>query len=149
TFVDDTETPVSAFLKLRDGGPCFLLESAEQGGRLGRHSFLGFSPHLSIRWGGGEPLGDPNPDPLGLPDLALMVCELIVAFDHHKHEVSIIALAFSGEDGIDLAYERAVGLIDSVRERLRGAIPGRGRSRGSGARDGSVEWESNLTREQF
>jgi anthranilate synthase component 1 len=78
-----------------------------------------------------------------------MVCELIVAFDHHKHEVSIIALAFSGEDGIDLAYERAVGLIDSARERLRGAIPGRGRSRGSGARDGSVEWESNLTREQF
>jgi anthranilate synthase component 1 len=210
TFVDDTETPVSAFLKLRDGGPCFLLESAEQGGRLGRHSFLGFSPHLSIRWGGGElleweggaataaeptrrspapdpygavaaalgrfeladadelpfaggavglfgydlvrtvePLGDPNPDPLGLPDLALMVCELIVAFDHHKHEVSIIALAFSGEDGIDLAYERAVGLIDSARERLRGAIPGPGRSRGSGARDGSVEWESNLTREQF
>ena len=33
-FVEDTETPVSAFLKLRagepDGAPCFLLESAEQ-----------------------------------------------------------------------------------------------------------------------
>jgi anthranilate synthase component 1 len=28
SFVDDCETPVSAFLKLRDGGPCFLLESA-------------------------------------------------------------------------------------------------------------------------
>ena len=28
TFVDDCETPVSAFLKLRDAGPCFLLESA-------------------------------------------------------------------------------------------------------------------------
>ena len=40
TFVDDCETPVSAFLKLRDGGPSFLLESAEQG-RLGRYSFLG------------------------------------------------------------------------------------------------------------
>ena len=50
TFVEDTETPVSAFLKLRDEGPCFLLESAEQGGRLGRYSFLGFSPHLLLRW---------------------------------------------------------------------------------------------------
>jgi len=78
-----------------------------------------------------------------------MVCELIVAFDHHKHEVSIIALAFRGEDGIEPAYDRAIGLIDSARERLRGAIPGRGRNQPAGSRNGSVEWESNLTREQF
>src|SRR5919201_5573211 len=57
TFVDDTETPVSAFLKLRDSGPCFLLESAEQG-RLGRYSFLGVRPREVLRWS----LGD-SPDP--------------------------------------------------------------------------------------
>src|SRR5438105_14118466 len=51
-FVADTETPVSAFLKLRDAGPAFLLESAEQG-RLGRYSFLGFRPHATLRWAGG------------------------------------------------------------------------------------------------
>jgi anthranilate synthase component 1 len=208
TVVDDTETPVSTFLKLRDEGPCFLLESAEQGGRLGRYSFLGFRPHLELRWHDGEllewlagndtgtapdrrtpapdpygavaaaldrfrladaeeapfaggavglfgydlvrtvePLGEPNPDPLGLPDLALMVCELIVAFDHHRHEVSIIALAFTEDDRVEPAYERARGLIDVARERLRGAIPG-GRS-SAGDRDGEVEWTSNLTREQF
>src|ERR671911_411773 len=32
-FVDDCETPVSALLKLRGEGPCFLLESAERGRR--------------------------------------------------------------------------------------------------------------------
>src|SRR5918995_6109218 len=53
SFVDDCETPVSAFLKLRDGGPCFLLESAEQG-RLGRYSFLGFSPRAMLRYASGE-----------------------------------------------------------------------------------------------
>src|SRR5689334_8191656 len=53
TFVDDCETPVSAFLKLRDGGPCFLLESAEQG-RLGRYSFLGFRPRAMLRYADGE-----------------------------------------------------------------------------------------------
>src|SRR5215212_2687941 len=53
TFVDDCETPVSAFLKLRDGGPCFLLESAEQG-RLGRYSFLGFRPRALLRYADGE-----------------------------------------------------------------------------------------------
>src|SRR2546421_462528 len=47
SFVDDCETPVSAFLKLRTDAPCFLLESAEQG-RLGRYSFLGFSPRAIL-----------------------------------------------------------------------------------------------------
>ena len=42
TFIADCETPVSAYLKLRGDGPSFLLESAEQGQRVGRWSFLGF-----------------------------------------------------------------------------------------------------------
>ncbi len=44
TFIADCETPVSAYLKLRGDGPSFLLESAEQGQRFGRWSFLGFRP---------------------------------------------------------------------------------------------------------
>ena len=51
-FVEDCETPVSAFLKLRGDGPAFLLESAEQG-RLGRWSFLGFRPRAILRWAEG------------------------------------------------------------------------------------------------
>ncbi|HUF14002.1 MAG TPA: anthranilate synthase component I family protein [Longimicrobiales bacterium] len=45
----DTETPVSAFLKLRRGGMAFLLESAEQDGRLGRYSFIGVGPDAVLR----------------------------------------------------------------------------------------------------
>src|SRR3954454_4372183 len=56
-FVDDCETPVSAFLKLRDGeppgAPCFLLESAEQG-QVGRYSFVGIRPRSTLRWSDGE-----------------------------------------------------------------------------------------------
>ena len=48
-FLDDTETPVSAFLKLRQPAGCFLLESAEQGLRFGRYSFLGIKAWESIR----------------------------------------------------------------------------------------------------
>ena len=48
-LVADLETPVSAYLKLRGDGPSFLLESAEQGQRFGRWSFLGFSPRTVIR----------------------------------------------------------------------------------------------------
>ena len=58
TFIADTETPVSAFLKLRGDGPAFLLESAEQGQRVGRWSFIGFEPRKVVRWSladGGDP----------------------------------------------------------------------------------------------
>jgi anthranilate synthase component 1 len=46
--VADTETPVSAFLKLKTDGYAFLLESAENGERFGRYSFLGTDPSLII-----------------------------------------------------------------------------------------------------
>ncbi|MEQ9093812.1 MAG: anthranilate synthase component I [Miltoncostaeaceae bacterium] len=52
TWIADCETPVSAFLKLRDGGPAFLLESVEQG-RLGRHSMIGVRPQAVIRGAAG------------------------------------------------------------------------------------------------
>jgi anthranilate synthase component I len=41
----DTETPVSALMKLRAKPHCFLLESVEGGEKWGRYTFLGFDPH--------------------------------------------------------------------------------------------------------
>ncbi len=60
-FIDDCETPVSAFLKLRELAPeepAFLLESAEQGQRFGRYSFIGLRPREVLRWSLGDG-GDP------------------------------------------------------------------------------------------
>jgi anthranilate synthase component 1 len=45
----DLDTPVSAYLKLRDMKPRFLLESVEGGERLARYSFLGFGDASEIR----------------------------------------------------------------------------------------------------
>jgi anthranilate synthase component I len=166
TFLEDCETPVSAFLKLRGAGPAFLLESAEQGQRVGRWSFIGYRPRRMLRWtladggdpyalaaaeverhrqaplpglppfaGGAvgffgydcvraiEPLGAPNPDELGLPDLALMLTDALVAFDHLKHTVTILANAYVEEEGIEAGYERARAVIAEVRERLAGPLP--------------------------
>ena len=65
-----------------------------------------------------EPLGPPNPDPLGLPDMSLMICELMLAFDHLRHEVSVIGYAFCDSDeGVDAAYDRALGVIEEARRR--------------------------------
>jgi len=49
TLNADTETPVSAFLKMTEGPYRFLLESMEGGEKWGRYSFLGSEPHLVIR----------------------------------------------------------------------------------------------------
>jgi anthranilate synthase component 1 len=240
-FIDDLETPVSAFLKLRGDGPAFLLESAEQG-RLGRWSFLGFMPRSVLRWSDGslsewagdlaaesgagaapdrvtdaadpyaaaaeylgryeiaepdqlppfaggavgffgydlvrtvEPLGEPNPDPVGLPDMALMITDVLVAFDHQRHEVTLIANAFVEDGGIEAAYARAVQAIIEVRERLRDPVPTPRDARASAPEPGmpggtaedmpvdgegeemavdgegvnrSVNFESNMTRDEF
>jgi anthranilate synthase component I len=167
TFIADCETPVSAYLKLRGGGPSFLLESAEQGQRVGRWSFLGFRPRATIRmslgdhpdpyaavaeelgryriapleglppFAGGavgmfgydlvrsaEPsVGEPNPDATGIPDLALMVTDVLVAFDHLRHEVTVLANVLAEGDDLEHAYGEAAGAIAEVKERLAGPVP--------------------------
>ncbi len=179
SFIEDSETPVSAFLKLRGGGPSFLLESAEQGNRFGRWSFIGLKPRAIITLEGGElkvggeltefddpyravardlekyvpadlpelelppftggavglfgydlvryvepVLGEPNPDPVGLPDMALTITGALVAFDHFKHRVTIIANVFVDE-GTDIAaaYGEAGATIAEIRDRLKGPVP--------------------------
>ena len=47
-FLADTETPVSAYLKLRDGSHSYLLESADGGKHWGRYSFIGCKPYLTV-----------------------------------------------------------------------------------------------------
>ena len=45
----DLDTPVSAYLKLKELKPRYLLESVEGGERLARYSFLGFGDALDLR----------------------------------------------------------------------------------------------------
>jgi anthranilate synthase component 1 len=215
-FVADCETPVSAFLKLRGEGPAFLLESAEQGGRMGRYSFLGFRPRAVLRWSDGvlaewsgeelsraaeggswdqpsatseardpyaavsgylgrhrlaavdglppfaggavgifgydlvrtvEELGEPNPDPLGLPDMALIVTETLLAFDHLRHELTILSHAFVDDGEVDAPYARAIETIEEVRRRLGEPAPGPGPA--PPAHPAPVEFESNMSQEEF
>src|SRR6266487_4504076 len=78
-FVDDCETPVSAFLKLRGDGPCFLLESAEQG-QVGRWSFLGFRPRAVLRWSDDGVLSESGGEEREAPDPYAAVAEYLSSF---------------------------------------------------------------------
>ena len=187
TFVEDCETPVSVFLKLRTKGePAFLLESAEQG-RVGRYSFIGFRPRKVLRWSLGdegdpyalaaselarfnpaplngsppfaggavgvfaydlvrtvESLGEPGPDPLGLPDLALMLSDALVVFDHLGRTITVLANAYADDD-LDASYREALGTIADVRARLREPVR---RSRLSEPRS-VTSFESNMSPDRF
>ncbi|MEA2168526.1 MAG: anthranilate synthase component [Solirubrobacteraceae bacterium] len=187
TVIEDTETPVSAFLKLRgQGGPSFLLESAEQGQRVGRWSFIGYKPRSVLRWSltdGGDPyalaqaevdrhrqavrpglppfaggavgffgydcvravenIPGPNPDTIGLPDMALMLSDVIVAFDHLKHTTTVLANVDA--DDVDASYARAVAAIEEVRATLAGPLP---KVDPPGART-APDFQSNMPRETF
>jgi anthranilate synthase component I len=194
SFIDDTETPVSAFLKLRGrepSSPSFLLESAERGQQVGRYSFIGVRPRKVVRWSLGdepadpyalaadevarhrqapwpemppfaggavgyfgydlvrtvEPLGDPNPDPIGLPDMALMLSDVLVVFDHLKHTISVLVNVYAegGDDDLEESYADALATIRRARELLAGPVP---RTPPTPPRP-RPEFSPNMPREQF
>ncbi len=53
-FLADTETPVSAYLKIKDKSYSYLLESADGGERWGRYSFIGYKPYIVVSARGRE-----------------------------------------------------------------------------------------------
>ena len=93
-----------------------------------------------------EPLAEPNPDPIGLPDMALMVSDVLVAFDHMRHELTLMAYAIADDESdLEAAYASAVETLTELRERLRGPVP-RPAVTGNGE---TARFESNMTREEF
>lgn len=182
SFISDLETPVSAFLKLGAAGNSFLLESAEQGERIGRYSFLGCEPRATVSFRDGEltvregdeetvvatddPFGaieeylaryrtpqieDLPPfiggavglfgydlvrweeqlppvkaDPIGLPDMAFMISDSIVIFDHLKHTILLLANVLVEEGAsVDDAYESACGRVRQLKQLIAEPLPRR------------------------
>jgi anthranilate synthase component 1 len=173
----DFETPLSAFLKLRDSRHSFLLESAESTEKAGRWSIVGSQPRavfeargkdITVREGsktrtytadddvlaaleremapyrpvthgalplfsGGmvgylsydavrqfEPtLGDPPPDPLGIPDALFVLADTLLVFDHRLRRLLVIANAFVNEAATPQdAHAEACGKIAAIVEIL-------------------------------
>ena len=190
TYLDDLETPVSAFLKLRPAAGCFVLESKEQGQQFSRYSFLGVVNRetitlrgdalvvtpgegradagrrsfgercFSLAAEGGDPfaflarhvpqgevaplaelppfvggavgffgydavryvedLPASPPDDLGLPDMAFVVPEVVMAFDHLRHTVTLSTTIHRDEEpDLDAAYAAASARLAGVRHLLR------------------------------
>jgi anthranilate synthase component 1 len=208
SFFSDLETPVSAFLKLGTPRRAFLLESAEQGQRLGRYSFLGIGARAVVDYRDGlltverngarresrcadpfaaaadlvarshpAPAGElpalagalvgyfaydlvrhlerlpvAPPDDLGLPEMAFLLADTVLVFDHLKHAITIVATAVRDDGapagrGIDEPYRQAMARIVDVRARLAAALPAASQTAPDSAPTGAVS--SSVSRADF
>jgi anthranilate synthase component 1 len=202
SFISDLETPVSAFLKLGLRENSFLLESAEQGERIGRYSFLGCDPRALVVFKDGEltireseeetmvatddPFGaieaylsryrapeleelppfiggavgffgydlvrwveelpPPNQDQLGLPDMAFMVSDSIIIFDHLRHTIVLLANAFIEDGGdVEKAYQAAADRVRALKRLMDQPLP----SPRKHARHPAAKPASNFERSEF
>ncbi|HET8667050.1 MAG TPA: chorismate-binding protein, partial [Terriglobales bacterium] len=170
----DLLTPVSAFLAIAAGEPnSFLLESVEGGEKVGRYTFLGARPYMTVIAGGNEVVihrgkervrGNGNlfdtvrrlmqqhrvatlpglppftagsvgfcsydmvrtlehlpseaTDDLGTPDCVLMFFDRMLAFDHVRHQIHIIAAADVTQGSPRKAYDRALKDIEQLEKKL-------------------------------
>ena len=197
----DLETPVSVYLKLRNGGQSFLLESVEKGEQMGRYSFIGVHPPMTVTahgdqvivgGAGGATLDKRQADPLDVvkelmsgrtavhqpglplftggvvgyfgydlvrfmerlpataervvdvPDMLMMFADNIVAFDHLRHKLIIMA-QMRIEQNLIAAYADAIAriakIIADIRKPLTPPLPKECVSQ--------EPWRSNFTTDEF
>lgn len=83
-------------------------------------------------------------DELDVPDVAFMLIDTLVIFDHAKHQLMVLANAHNTGDP-DAAYDDALRRIDTIVDALRQPLPPIEASRGGS----SDEVQSNMTQAQF
>jgi anthranilate synthase component 1 len=103
-----------------------------------------------------EPLPDAPPDDLGLPEMAFLLADTVLVFDHLKHVITIVANAFVDGRDVDGPYERAVARIADVREKLAAPLPAGAAGRMVGGAEGGAAAggparpvTSSMTRERY
>jgi len=201
----DLLTPVSAYLAIAKGEPnAFLLESVEQGERIGRYTFLGARPYMQVEargreitvrkqrreekrtgnifdllkellrshrpatvsgappFTGGavgyfsydvvrelERIGEHAHDDLHMPDCSLMFFDRLLAFDHVRHQIHIVAMADVSGESPRKAYERARRDIAAIERKLARGFGRLSLARLGGASSGKLKVHAGTSRKKY
>jgi anthranilate synthase component 1 len=70
-----------------------------------------------------EDLPGAPPDDLGLPEMAFLLADTVLVFDHLKHTITVVANAFVEGRDVDGPYQRAVARIAAVKQKLQAPLP--------------------------
>jgi len=178
SVIADLLTPVSAFLAVAGNEPnAFLLESVERGEQVGRYTFLGARPYMTVEASGQkvtiqrgriretqrgnaleilkellrrhrpaqvaglppftagavgycsydmvrqlENIGEQARDDLRLPDCHMMFFDRLLAFDHVRRQIDIMAMADVSRESPRKAYDRAVADINKLEKKLAAGL---------------------------
>jgi anthranilate synthase component 1 len=106
---------------------------------------VGYMGYDAVRWF--ERIPDSNPDDLQMDDGVMMFFSRLMAFDHVRHQIHLIANVFTEgrTGGLEGEYRKAIDDIEAMEARLEDPIETL--PRGSEANVGSVR--SNLKKEMF
>ncbi|MEM7236030.1 MAG: chorismate-binding protein, partial [Planctomycetota bacterium] len=116
---------------------------------------VGYIGYDAVRWI--ERLPDRHPRETDLPDAELYFYDTLVAFDHAKHRLVLIANAHvpesADDSGLRAAYDDAQRRLDQLEEALCQPAPGEGwiRSLSPLAPDGGIAsgMDSNMSKDEF
>src|SRR5690606_31789807 len=107
---------------------------------------VGYFGYDSVRYVERKLAQCPNPDPLGTPDILLMVSDSVVVFDNLAGKLHCIVLVDPAEAD---AYEAGMARLQALRERLRQPIAPRLGLDFDKAGGPEPEFRSSFSRESF
>jgi anthranilate synthase component 1 len=109
---------------------------------------VGYFSYDAVRqW---EKIGDHAGDDLSLPDCELMFFDRLLAFDHLRHQIHIVAAADVSKESPRAAYDRAIRDIAALEKKLAAGLrPAMWRKTDKGAAAGKLKIHAATTRAKF
>ena len=106
---------------------------------------VGYFSYDAVRWF--EKIPDSHADNIGIDDAVMMFFSRLLAFDHVRHQIHVIANVFTDgtTEGVEAKYRKAIDDIDAIGARLEDPIEPLARRKASG--NGSVR--SNMSKARF
>jgi anthranilate synthase component 1 len=106
---------------------------------------VGYLGYDAVRWF--EKIPDQNPDSIGTDDALMMFFSRILAFDHVKHQIHLIANVFTEgkTEGLEPEYKKAIDEIEEMEACLGDPVEPLPRRKA----DVTTPLKSNLTKQQF
>jgi anthranilate synthase component I len=96
-----------------------------------------------------ENIGEHTKDDLHLPDCVLMFFDRLLAFDHLRHQIHIIAAADVSGESPRKAYDRAVADIESLEKKLASGVRSAGWANSSSNSRGKLKISSVTPQKRF